>query len=718
MADASSQETVRKLKELLFEREATELSTLTQRMAELQQRAGSDELFRKAVADVLDRALLDAEKSRHRELTNALSPMVIRTFRAEMASPHTQDQIAGIMYPRMGEMVSKYVASAFRDMMNEINRRLESGLTQNRAVLWLRSVSSGRSMAELALADTQRLEVDEIYLVKRGSGEMVDHYEKGNISDASANRDTLVSGFFAAITAFAEDAFEADRESLRTLELDDFRIYIRGAPDVILAVKCRGTAPAGVDQILDAELIRVLGAYHGADKLSDAGASPDDRLLPDLATRIEAAASERTAAASSGHSGRVLKGLLWLIGLPLAALLGWYLYVSYITGDLQARAEATLAAIPGLKGYPVKVHVERGGRRIWMTGLTPDDAVRREAIGQIKALAPEATLEDALGLLPNTDIDAKVGADAQRRARDRATRQLAALTAAVSAERQVATLEAERTLLADVEASVRTTLGELEALPPDDAEGQRLGQFAAQGTRRLRPLAARLAELASAPDAVPQERSASEPAERAEALTLLSTQMASLLDRLAQRRAVTPFEQRIDAVSAAARERSEEVDRIASERLTALNRQLEARIVDLERRLAETKPTPIGADQRLLAFVRTHAVFFSNDTEFRQPDVAARTFDDLAALLRESGLGIRVVGYTDEIGSSTRNSPLAQARADKVAAELGRRGITANQMTAVGRLNAVSLGSVSGPSSPNRRVEFEVAFVGEKGDRP
>ena len=55
-----------------------------------------------------------------------------RTLDQELKSQSRQDQIAGIIYPRLGEIVRSYVASAVRDMMETINRRLESGLGQNR----------------------------------------------------------------------------------------------------------------------------------------------------------------------------------------------------------------------------------------------------------------------------------------------------------------------------------------------------------------------------------------------------------------------------------------------------------------------------------------------------------------------------------------------------------------------------------------------------------
>ena len=74
---------------------------------------------------------------------------------------------------------------------------------------------------------------------------------------------------------------------------------------------------------------------------------------------------------------------------------------------------------------------------------------------------------------------------------------------------------------------------------------------------------------------------------------------------------------------------------------------------------------------------------------------------------------IRIVGYTDERGTADRNLPLAIARADRVAADLARRGIDPARIRTVGRAAVLDISQRSGPSSPNRRATFEPAYVGE-----
>ena len=85
-----------------------------------------------------------------------------------------------------------------------------------------RAKRTGLSPAELALADSERFEVDEMYLLRRGSGELVAHWQRngGAVNDGAgqgSNRGAIVSGFVAGISAFAEEAFDAKSSSLRTM---------------------------------------------------------------------------------------------------------------------------------------------------------------------------------------------------------------------------------------------------------------------------------------------------------------------------------------------------------------------------------------------------------------------------------------------------------------------------------------------------------------------
>jgi outer membrane protein OmpA-like peptidoglycan-associated protein len=141
-----------------------------------------------------------------------------------------------------------------------------------------------------------------------------------------------------------------------------------------------------------------------------------------------------------------------------------------------------------------------------------------------------------------------------------------------------------------------------------------------------------------------------------------------------------------------------------------------ARHADVEALRAElARAVAPSARARLETWTRTHAIFFTKDTGYRDPQLAAAALDELAKLIKETDVLVRVVGFTDEKGGQERNVPLSQARANTIVSELIRRGIPAARLVAVGRNNIEDLSPVVGDASPNRRVEFEIGFDGEAG---
>ncbi|WP_072387177.1 OmpA family protein [Hyphomicrobium sp. CS1BSMeth3] len=608
-----SQDGVIRLKELLFDKESRELNALTRRLEEVAERAGTDARFRQSVAATLEGALRDAETANHRQVSDALAPLVVRTVRTEIET--NSETLPAKLYPHIGVMVRDYVRSAIRDLMEDINRRLEDGLTKNRLSLRLRSWTTGRPMAELALADSGRFEVEELHLIQRGSGELLAHWSR-SAPESAANgppdgRGALFSGMLTAMTAFIEEVYEADKAGLRTIDFGGHTIYLRGSPHHLLAARCRGEAGAGVQTLLDEEFLHTLEKRGVTLDLADLAA----RLEAGIATRQE---SLRKAQRRSGL--RPLRALLWLIGLALAAYFAWQAYISHQTNSLQAAVDAVIADTPALKGYPTRAHVARGGARIDVSGLAPSGDIRTQILGKLRDVAPAATISETIGIVPG----------------------------------------AESAGLADEAARTRERLSALET--------------------RLETIAATLGDMTKSIDGMSASvGSMARSATVASELQDLRKEIAGLTTSLGSM-----------AKSAA----------VATE-LQSLRKEIAA---------LAPKPDPQADLER---WMQRHAIFFADGTAYQaQGDVDA-ALDSLAGLMRRTDTAIRIVGYTDERGTAERNLPLALARADRVAADLARRGVDAARIKTVGRTSALDISQRSGSSSPNRRVVFEPAFVGE-----
>lgn len=675
---------VDKLKELLFQPESDAIAALSSRIEAVFERAGSSDRFQASVAKVLDGALRDAEVARHDEVASAIAPLIVNTVKTEITN--STDELVEALYPETGRMVKAYVASAIKDLTNEINRKLE----QNPVMLRLNALLTGRSAAELLLADSQRLKVEDVFLIRRATGELVARWPEGQ---AGSNLDHVMGGVLTTINEFTSEAFKAEGSALRQIDLGGARVYLRVSPAYLLAAKCSGTAPPGAEQAFDEEFLGVVSKHHAVlDAGAATGAAPSrtSPLLQSLAARLETRVTGLQPAHDSLRRGvRPLTLLGVLIGLPLAGLLAWNIYVDYRLGHVERVARATLSSVPEMQGYPNVLKASERGNVLTVSGLAPTLPVKSAAIDRLKQALPAVAINDELTAVPVQTADvgpllnelkedqrafqAKVASEVARQNQDRASR-LIGRTATLLAAAASATPPAPAiSALAEEAAAIASALTNQAAEADRALVPQRLHRL----TAAIK--AASLTGLELRPDGPPREDTA----------------------------------QAMDIVDAANR-LSNAAETFVE--LSAVKRRLDEESARLQAAIAAIPKPEQSPRERLERFAKANAIFFNENAAFRDEAAAAGILNEVVRLMQDGNLFLRVVGYTDDQGTPAKNLTIAKARAETVAAALIARGVPAARVVALNRTSPeTNVSPVNGVGSANRRVEFEVGFNGESG---
>ncbi len=677
----------------LSDSERAQRLELIKKVDELFSRAGTQERFGASVAEVLDDALRAAEVDNHEEVARAMAPLVVQTIQVELRN--SQDELVDILYPITGRMVKAYVATAMSDLVRQLNRRIE----QNGAMLRLRSMVSGKSVAELAIVDSQHLKVEEIFLIRRGSGALVARWPAGV---AKSNSDVHVSGVISAINDFATHTFQSDGGQLRSFELDEFNIYLRASPAYLVAAKCRGIAPTGTDAIFDDEFISLLERLHEHSASGEAPVGPGE--LAPLASDVETRTAEIYAENErAGLAFSPFKALVFLLAVPLFAGLLWWGYTSMERAQTQRNVEAVIANFQQLKGYPIDIDVGYRGKDVALKGLVPSASLTDQINTQLKGvLGADTNIKTELTTLPiPSGIDpepqiarlrtemAAMEVKAQQRsihqALEQTTRRLLLAQPELDRLRGAVKSDDQLRTLTKVKLEIESSLREVETY-------RAVAERTVGDVATLQSLTTPLHTLSMTIDSA-------------------ANKLASLIDGIEVTR---PSAHRVS-------EPSEPV--IAAETLEAQAQRLATTAIAVaQARLLAPQQQPVVSEktdrERLEAFVRSNVIFFSNGDDFRDATASQKVIDDLAELLGKTSAMLRIAGYTDETGRQNRNNPLAQSRADKVLELLVAKGIDRSRLIAVGRANGVNLSNATGPQSPNRRVQFEIAFRGETADTP
>lgn len=692
-------QSVERLKELLFEDESQALARLERRLqgladtnekargdleAKLQEvfdRAGTNERLTVSVAEILDEALRRAEITQHADLSRTIAPLVVTTIKSELRN--SQDEMVEALYPITGRLVKSYVASAIKDLNVQINRRLE----QNPVMLRFQSLTTGKSVAELALAGSADFAIQDLFLIRRGSGDLIARWPE----KSESGRDQSISAILAAINEFANEAFAASQSSLRKIDLGDASLYLRGSPLYLLAARCTGPVPPSFEQTIDdaflAAISRQQHASHDASINGDADVI-DHTVLAEtgeaLSTQIAEASS--SGAARSGGMG-ALKRLAAVIAVPVAAWVAWSAYSNYAEGRVRTIAMDVLKSAGNLEGYPAEISVGPRGSTLAISGLAPDEDTKRFVLNRLSVQLSKTEIRDGLKVIPGSRPPPD-NSSALRDLRDT----IADVQSSVANSSALAALDATLNRLRFAVADI----GRAGTASRRPEQKKAFASASASVSDVIQKLEAGRINLARGRDQAASDQ--------------LFLEASDVLDRVAR-----SIPANIDAPPALRSTQLDAAARLtyAAERAAYLSNAaaLQASIPEVQAPAAVPIASPRDTLER---FIKAKAIFFANDSDYLNPALAQATAADLAPLIKSAGLLVRVVGYGDEPSGLTQKTVIALQRAEKVRDELASHGVPANLLTAVSRADVFGLSTQHGSTSPNRRVEFEIGFDGEQ----
>lgn len=280
-------------------------------------------------------------------LEQALAPSLGRVTRE--AVRRDAKSFADALFPVMGPAIRRAIAEALRGLVQALNQALEHSLSL-RGLGWrLEALRTGRSFGEVVLAKTLVFRVEEVFLIHRESGLLLQHVVAPEVATQDAD---MVSGMLTAIRDFVGDSFRVDDgEGLQTMEVGDLQVWVEQGPHAVLAAVLRGTAPVELRLALQ-ETLEGVHLELGAElQRFEGDASPFARVRP----LLEDCLRSQRVAESRRRPTRV-----WVLALLLVALIVAWGTASALSARRFGRFLRALGSEPG----------------IVVTGVAREDGVR------------------------------------------------------------------------------------------------------------------------------------------------------------------------------------------------------------------------------------------------------------------------------------------------------------------------------------------------------
>jgi outer membrane protein OmpA-like peptidoglycan-associated protein len=178
--------------------------------------------------------------SRDNRIARALQPTIDTALKASAA--RNPEAIADAIFPVLGPAIRKAISAALAGMVQSLNHILNQSLSWQGLGWRMEALRTRKSFAEVVLLHTLVYRVEQIFLIHRRSGILLQHVAAESIDTKDPD---LVSGMLTAIQDFTKDSFDTETgEMLDTLRMDgDHSVWIEHGAEAILAIVIRGMPP-------------------------------------------------------------------------------------------------------------------------------------------------------------------------------------------------------------------------------------------------------------------------------------------------------------------------------------------------------------------------------------------------------------------------------------------------------------------------------------------
>ncbi|MDH3659802.1 MAG: hypothetical protein OEU92_07205 [Alphaproteobacteria bacterium] len=371
------------------------------RIERLEVRLGDDEALKASLIPIIADVLRDAGVKDYRQLAGALAPIVLQSIKTEIHN--SRDMMVDALYPITGRLVAAAVRNAFKDLVEQLNTKLDSTLSVDRWRAKIKAKISGRSEAEILLSEGAAFEIVDLLLINRQSGLLI--AQAGPDADQGGTDSQLLGSILTAIMAFVRDAMsQSSEQDLRTLHVGDLRLHLQVSPGAILAIKTKGPPPAGFESALSETFYDFLSRWGNVLSDPDQISAQDElALTEDLEERFKLLLKAK----QSNFRGSSKKGVILLGALACIAAvwIGWSVYQGWYGDRIEAMAKSVIARQSELTGYPIDVHYRHDDDMLAVSGLLPSQTSIENLHRELETALSDVALSMNVGQLPGPGLD-------------------------------------------------------------------------------------------------------------------------------------------------------------------------------------------------------------------------------------------------------------------------------------------------------------------------
>lgn len=212
----TDQDKLSQLKELLLDEDRVLAEKLFHKLEFLEQEYLDQSNLEKHIAPIIKEKLDKFSE----EIPDKLGPTITEALSVQIKS--SQDQVVEALFPIIGKMIKRYIQEEIKALSDSINEKVQKTLSIKSIKRKIKSIITGVSEKEIILSELSKPEIQQIFIIEKGSGLILTEYVKEETLDKD-----MLAGMLTAIKSFVEDAITHKNEQLELIDYELNQIYLK-----------------------------------------------------------------------------------------------------------------------------------------------------------------------------------------------------------------------------------------------------------------------------------------------------------------------------------------------------------------------------------------------------------------------------------------------------------------------------------------------------------
>jgi hemerythrin len=228
------------------------------------------------LSEKIDPIIEERLKSFVAEIPVTLGPTITKTLKEQIAN--SKDEVVEALYPILGKMIKRYIQNEIKLLSESINQKVNNTFSLVSFKRKMKAKFTGVKESDLMLSELDAAEINEVFVIQKGSGILLGNYSKTTTLDKD-----MISGMLTAIKSFVEDAFEGGNQNLESIEYELYSIHIQNYHNYYIAVVISGTYSQSFENKLENKLLKL--SEQLSSKIASLKREETDEILKSLFTK-------------------------------------------------------------------------------------------------------------------------------------------------------------------------------------------------------------------------------------------------------------------------------------------------------------------------------------------------------------------------------------------------------------------------------------------------